>query len=933
MVVDKCVVASINMNGVKGKIEFRQATPSAPVVITTSLQGAGLSTRGLLWHVHDYPMSYSFHPVDQCSAKSVGGHYDPYTKASLPQYETRCASNAADCEVGDLSGRHGELTARARYEDRFLSLSGRHSIAGRSIVVHRPDGTRWVCANILPCGEVGMRTAIARLNGPVVGGTVTFRQPADDAKADTSVLVDLYRTDGGAFDTFQHTWHVHTTPVDLSNDTLETNVSLRCKSAGGHYDPLQALRNPDYARDCNAQNPNKCEVGDLAAKHGRITLPTSGSYKAFATDVFLPLSGPYNIIGRSVVVHAASGMGNRIACADIHELLPREMSATFDMRGVKGVMTFSQLSPWDPTKVSTGLTGLAGLAGGYHVHEFPRSIHGSTQYPSACSGAEVGGHWNPFNAPFPAQVPLGFERSHDLYEVGDLSGKHGSFAGLHTVDQEHSDCYLPLFGPHSIVGRSIVIHRNEPNAPRWVCADIAMPPTSRQSATARLMSPFAGTIYFRQIDQFETSVFVDLARTDGRLSSRNHNWHVHTNAVFGDQFSTTARCASAGGHYNPFNVVTTSMYNCSDKSQHRCEEGDSSGKSSPLHFNTAGPSKFLYTDSFLPLTGPYSVIGRSVVIHAADKGGARLACGNIVPFASRRAQASFGNAGVSGFISFHQSDPLSSTVVSVQLSGIGGRASEYALHYLPTVDTVANGPTVSPAVMDPCTADIIGTVYNPTAVPPSMEIIESPRTSDMLGTGRLSDKFGSLTRLSGMVSSYADEHYLPMTGPLNFVGRSVSLHQASDNSPWVCSTVQYLGGRIVTALAKFTGTLSGEIHFRQIDNLPTQITIRLHHGLLPTATANHRWAVHSLPVGSDSMSPVNRCLSAGTVYNPANVSSSDTGYIDRCSSISATCRLGDVWYKHGLLRIAGAQQRPNTVLLTEDFLPLSGPLSGEWFAQ
>eukprot|EP00117_Sycon_ciliatum_P048323 scpid32648/ scgid2310/ Superoxide dismutase [Cu-Zn] len=942
-------VASINMNGVVGNISFRQSSLSSAVSIKIDLHGAGLDARGITWHVHEYPLDYSTLPAQQCMAESVGGHYDPYRKAGLSQYAMRCARNAADCETGDLSGRHGELTLGAAYEDRFLQLRGKESIVGRSLVLHRPDGSRWVCATILPASPAGgnnMLTAVARFTGPVIGGTITIRQPAGDPKADSTVLVDLYRTDGAVVDPLPYVWGLHTRPVIVANDTLHTDVSIRCQSAGSRYDPLDARQNVNYVRDCNNRQPENCAFGDLSSKHGRLSVPSSGHLRAFYTDSFLPLSGPYHVVGRPLLISDGVGDSQRIACSDLLTLESREMSATFDMQGVKGVMVFSQQSPWDPTWVTLDLSGLAGQAAGYHVHEFPRSVLGTVQYGSACSAQEVGGHWNPFRAPFPVTVPPGFASTPDLYEVGDLSGKHGSLANLQSVQQEMYDGQLPLFGPHSIAGRSIVIHRNAPNAPRWVCANIEMPQTAKRIAVAHFYAPLAGTIYFRQIDAFETSVFVDLARTDGGPSSAGHHWHIHANPIGNDRFPSVAqRCQSASGHYNPFNVSVAQLtYNCNAHDQMRCELGDASGKSSPLDFMATGSNRFVYTDVFLPLQGRFSVLGRSVVVHTANAGAPRLACATIEPYADRNAQASFGRAGVSGFVSFRQGSPFSSTVVTVQLSGLRGRASHYALHYLPSAEQASSAVAMaSPPVTTPqesCSLTTIGQVYNPMGARFDSTVAANTASSasndnsktfsaDTVAIGQLSWKFGSLERLTGVVSSFADTHYLPMSGPLNFVGRSVSLHDRQADTPWVCSNVNYLGGRLVTAVAKFTGHLQGEVRFEQVDNLPTQITIRLQHALQAIATASHQWTINVMPVGTDAMAVGNqRCMSAGPVHNPANVSVTDRLYLRRCSSLSATCQQGDLWYKHGMLRLAGSQQQSSLrVLLTEEFAPLSGPFS------
>ena len=62
----------------------------------------------------------------------------------------------------------------------------------------------------------------------------------------------------------------------------------------------------------------------------------------------------------------------------------------------------------------------------------------------------------------------------DEYEIGDLSGKYGSFLNLTTYNEEHTDYNLPLFGVNSIQGRSVVIHlqKIKDANKRWVCSNL-----------------------------------------------------------------------------------------------------------------------------------------------------------------------------------------------------------------------------------------------------------------------------------------------------------------------------------------------------------------------------------------------------------------------------------------------------------------------------
>ncbi len=54
--------------------------------------------------------------------------------------------------------------------------------------------------------------------------------------------------------------------------------------------------------------------------------------------------------------------------------------------------------------------------------------------------------------------------SPDQYEVGDLSGKFDNLKERHEFEGEYNDTNMELVAPHSILGRSIVIHKKDKNA-------------------------------------------------------------------------------------------------------------------------------------------------------------------------------------------------------------------------------------------------------------------------------------------------------------------------------------------------------------------------------------------------------------------------------------------------------------------------------------
>lgn len=154
--------------------------------------------------------------------------------------------------------------------------------------------------------------------------------------------------------------------------------------------------------------------------------------------------------------------------------------ATFDMDGVKGTFKFSQPTANGPTECQYNLSGLKGNNRNFHVHvkpvpQFDPELvrNNATILAGLCADPATGGHLNPHHVTAklpPKSAPL------DQYEIGDLSGKHGQLLEASSGGDpdryvgSFTDGHLPLTGDHGIIGRSIVIHKND--GKRWVCANI-----------------------------------------------------------------------------------------------------------------------------------------------------------------------------------------------------------------------------------------------------------------------------------------------------------------------------------------------------------------------------------------------------------------------------------------------------------------------------
>jgi Cu-Zn family superoxide dismutase len=109
---------------------------------------------------------------------------------------------------------------------------------------------------------------------------------------------------------------------------------------------------------------------------------------------------------------------------------------------VHGMVTFTQTGT--SVRVVADLEGLTPGKHGFHIHQYGDC--------SAADGSSAGGHFNPDNV---AHGALNGEPSH----VGDLGNIEADKSGK--AHLELTDTQMTFSGPHSIVGRGVIVHAGE----------------------------------------------------------------------------------------------------------------------------------------------------------------------------------------------------------------------------------------------------------------------------------------------------------------------------------------------------------------------------------------------------------------------------------------------------------------------------------------
>ncbi|XP_076266542.1 superoxide dismutase family protein Rsod [Rhynchophorus ferrugineus] len=678
----------IQSGGIKGDVRLTQHNRFEPTFLNFNLSTArgDLETRIVF---SSTVAGYKIHELPIKPAKTVGGQnenaclttkfvYNP-RKTDMGSVPPNGYGTQDQYPLGDISGKllnrnnasvlvPGSQELNGTFWDVFLPLQGPHSIIHRSFIIYKNTQypTTEIVAEPWICGSISLYEANFKYQQQIFTAQVVFRYPTvgrlimrqvkDEPWTDTTVLIEyLVHADGAQLNnSAEHRWAIHESPPGKDFYDWQN----RCLSAGNIYNPYKIdYDNTSNIEQCNLDSIGLCRVGDLSKRQG--TLDISGKIadsdrisRKLWTDPLLPLTGPHSILGKSFVLyddHGPKARGERLACSKIggvykRKAVARDWFANSGVLTVKGKIEFFQQTEYDITNVEVAFDGLQD-ASGYHVHVTP--VEENLQFP--CEETTLYGHWNPLNVD-PTSSPTRYQGTTDQYEMGDLSGKFGNLENATTYKNFYNDTMLPLFGPRSILARSIIIHKKVGNK-RWVCSTIERGYSPSEAREIRAIASFHhpqgyayGYMKMKQLiytdgSSSDTTVEVKLRYPgkNDRNITRDHNWAIYVNPVGVDAAVKTqnTRCVAGGYVWNPYftqlaDPLNDELYRqeCGPENPLRCYVGDLSARLGTIDI---GLKRKVFVDSNFPLEGDVTAVGRSIVILSPNRRGERYACANIEP--------------------------------------------------------------------------------------------------------------------------------------------------------------------------------------------------------------------------------------------------------------------------------------------------------------
>uniref|UniRef100_A0A182WSI4 Superoxide dismutase copper/zinc binding domain-containing protein n=1 Tax=Anopheles quadriannulatus TaxID=34691 RepID=A0A182WSI4_ANOQN len=905
------LVAHISQRGLHGEIAFSQHNDRQVLIasdLETTLQ---YPEQAWSWGVYQLPVDYTIvDPQERCQLARLGEQLWSF-----------------DDDLGYLMLPGNESTTWVN----DISLTGEKGLWGKSLVLYDPTINVRICATIVTRDGSQDHLAEARFSSPITG-SIYFRWLAakESNHSDTLIHTNLFhirdqsRKMGSPAYT-EHVWKIYVTDIFESE---AQNAEENCNK-------LQLVFDPQNRGTGNA-------IGDIDGRVGPLRITTNArqnQYPQLFHDHKLVLL-PSDLYGPSrklyVVVFDPTHPDTFLACAKIRHQKPRTARALVDGGGMRGDMRFTQRSRFEPTWIQANF--------GAASNESAANIN----YAKDVSSFRIN--------QLPLEAYAGPEERYCLTGGGVFNP-----TGIAEKDKPP-----PGYGPNAITFRSFSVQRYNRTLPTniteapWACGTVALYEFNRPYQvpilTAQILYryPIVGRILFRQVKDehwSETAVIFEyLIHADGSNVNKtaDHRWAITDEPPGKDFYDWQNRCVSAGGVYNPFKAAPLMGKGweeiCTGSSVELCRVGDLSNRLGALaiagHKREATEiSRKMFIDVNLPLSGPASILGRSLVIFD-DNGpkarGERLACSVIGGYHRRKVVARdwYSNGDlltIKGKLELVQQSEYDLTNAEVDFKGLD-QNSGYHVHVAP----------VEGDLEFPCEDSTVYGHWNPRNVEPKQSPPPAMGSTDQYELGDLSGKFGTLDGVTMYEQAYNDTR-LPLFGYESIIGRSIVVHKKEKNRRWACSTLERgyspNEAREIRAIASFhhpAGFAYGYIRFTQLignDNSQSdtiiEVKLRYPGKHDRNVTHNHNWHIWVNPVGVDAtvQQVETRCVAAGYVWNPYYTQLADPLnqelYKQECGPDNPLrCYVGDVGARLGPISIGSRRQ-----VFTDSNFPLEGTVS------
>lgn len=279
----------ISQEGLHGTITFTKVGSS--IRISTNLEPTLEHPNQIWsWWVTEFPTDYS-------------------------QVENRCTSEKLGQKLINLDDVYGYLiipdNSTSELTTPELSLSGKNSLYGKSILLRNVDTGKYICSSITTVDKTIEKVAVAKFNSPISGSVYFKWFSTKNNDHDLIITTDLYHVSNtDKFEKFgdytQHIWKIYVTDI-LNHESESTESSCNI---------LQLVFDPEDKGEGKA-------LGDINERLGKVKVSTNyikNKYRTTFRDeelILLPsdLSGPQRRL--YLVVFDNKHEDTFLACAKI----------------------------------------------------------------------------------------------------------------------------------------------------------------------------------------------------------------------------------------------------------------------------------------------------------------------------------------------------------------------------------------------------------------------------------------------------------------------------------------------------------------------------------------------------------------------------------------------------------------------------------------